>query len=71
MLNVRSLLAEAARIGERSLGIHVKPRWAAACGAWCAALLAMLTGLTDWRVAVMTVATAFMLARAGDMLDNN
>jgi hypothetical protein len=58
LLSVRSLLI-------------AEPRWAAACGAWFAVLLAMLSGLTDWRVAVMVGATAFMLARAGDMLDNN
>ncbi len=55
----------------RSLRIHLKPRWAAACGAWFAALLAVVSGLSDWRVAVMVSATAFMLARAGDMLDDH
>ncbi len=55
----------------RSLHVHLKPRWAAACGAWFAALLAVASGLSDWRVAVMVSATAFMLARAGDMLDDH
>ncbi len=68
--HIHGLLAGAARVRKRSLGIHLKPRWVAACGAWFAVLLAMLTGLTDWRAAVMTAATAFMLARAGDILDN-
>jgi hypothetical protein len=54
-----------------SLRIHLKPRWASACGAWFAALLAVVSGLSDWRVAVMVSATAFMLARAGDMLDDH
>jgi hypothetical protein len=45
-------------------------RWTAASGTWFAALLAMIFGGTDWRAAVMVSATAFMLARAGDMLDD-
>jgi len=54
----------------RSLWLDLQPRWAAACGAWFGALLAVLLGLTDWRVAVMAAATAFMLARAGDVPDD-
>jgi hypothetical protein len=34
-------------------------------------LLALLSGMADWRVAVMAAATAFMFARAGDMLDGH
>lgn len=45
-------------------------RWTAASGAWFAVLLALLLGAIDWRAAMMVTATAFMLARSGDMLDN-
>jgi len=45
-------------------------RWTAASGVWLAVMLALACGGTDWRVAVMVSATAFMLARAGDMLDD-
>ena len=45
-------------------------RWTAASGAWFAVVLALLLGVIDWRLAVMVAATAFMLARSGDMLDN-
>jgi hypothetical protein len=45
-------------------------RWSAACGAWFAALSVFILGGTDWRVAVMVAAGAFMLARGGDMLDD-
>ena len=43
--------------------------WTAALGAWFAILLALLLGAIDWRAGLMA-ATAFMLARSGDMLDN-
>jgi hypothetical protein len=33
--------------------------------------LTFLVGWTDWRSAVMVAAMAFMLARGGDLLDNN
>lgn len=46
-------------------------RWTAASGAWLAVLLALAFGGTDWRAAVMVSATAFMLARAGDVLDDH
>ena len=42
----------------------------AASGAWFAVLAALLLGGIDWRAALMVTATAFMLARSGDMLDN-
>jgi hypothetical protein len=45
-------------------------RWTAALGAWFAVLLGLLLGAIDWRAATMVAATAFMLARSGDMLDN-
>ncbi len=45
-------------------------RWSAASGAWFAVLLALLLGVIDWRAAAMAAATAFMLARSGDMLDD-
>ena len=50
--------------------IRWERRWTAAAGAWSAVLLALLFGATDWRLAVMVAATAFMLARSGDMLDD-
>jgi len=65
-----SLLTGWSKTSVRSLRIHLEPRWSAACGAWFGALLAVLLDLTDWRVAVMAAATAFMLARAGDMPDD-
>lgn len=68
---IRSLLTGRGRSLKNSLRFHLEPRWAGACGAWTAALLAVLIGLADWRVAVMIAATAFVLARAGDMLDSN
>jgi fatty acid desaturase len=45
-------------------------RWVAALGASFAVLAALLLGGIDWRAALMVTATAFMLARGGDMLDN-
>ena len=45
-------------------------RWTAASGAWFAVLLGLQLGAIDWRAAMMVAATAFMLARSGDMLDN-
>lgn len=73
LLRVTSVVADFAKTRVRSvksLWLDLEPRWAAACGAWFGALLAVLLGLTDWRVAVMAAATAFMLARAGDMPDD-
>lgn len=52
------------------LQIRWERRWTAASGAWFAALLALVLGGIDWRAALMVAATAFMLARSGDMLDN-
>lgn len=46
-------------------------RWTVACSVWVAMLLALALGGTDWRAAVMVSAIAFMLARAGDMLDDH
>lgn len=66
-----SLLTGWSKAAVRSPRIHLKPRWTGACGACFAALLAVLSGLSDWRVAVMVAATAFMLARAGDILDDH
>jgi len=67
---IRNLLIGFCKTCVRSLHIDLEPRWAAACGAWFGALLAVLLGLTDWRIAVMAAATAFMLARAGDVPDD-
>jgi hypothetical protein len=50
--------------------IRWERRWTAASGAWFAVLLALPLGVIDWRAAMMVAATAFMLARSGDMLDN-
>ena len=56
---------------KRSLQKRWERRWTATCGVWFAVLLALAFGGTDWRAAVMVSATAFMLARAGDMLDDH
>lgn len=53
-----------------ALRLHLEPRSAAACGAWFGALLAVLLGLTDWRAAAKATATAFLIARAGDVPDD-
>ncbi len=49
--------------------IRWERRWTAASGAWFAVLLAVLFGGLDWQASLMVAATAFMLARGGDMLD--
>jgi hypothetical protein len=41
----------------------------AAAGAWLAVLLAVLFIRTNWQAGLMVAATAFMLTRGGDMLD--
>lgn len=65
----RSVLVASAP--KRSLQRRWERRWIAACGVWFAVVLALTFGGTDWRTAVMVSATAFMLARAGDMLDDH
>ena len=67
---LQSFLADASEAPKGLLQIRWERRWTAASGAWFAALLALLLGGIDWRAAVMVAAAAFMLARAGDMLDD-
>jgi hypothetical protein len=67
---LRSLLAGARTMPKSHLQTRWERRWTAASGAWFAVLAALLLGGIDWRAAVMVAATAFMLARSGDMLDN-
>jgi hypothetical protein len=45
-------------------------RWTAAIGAWFAVLLVLLFDGITWGTAAMVAATAFMLARGGDVLDD-
>ncbi len=69
--HLRDLLALSSRTASKTrLQTRWERRWGAASGAWFAVSLTFLVGWTDWRAAVMVVATAFMLARAGDLLDN-
>lgn len=67
---MQNLLAGARTIPRNHLQTRWERRWTAASGAWFAVLLALLLGAIDWRAAMMVAATAFMLARSGDMLDN-
>ncbi len=67
---LRSFLTDTGEAPKDFLQIRWERRWTAASGAWFAALLALLLGGIDWRAAVMVAATAFMLARSGDMLDD-
>ncbi len=67
---LRDFLAVSSRLTPKShLQSRWERRWGAASAAWFAVLLAILLGGTDWRVAVMVAAAAFMLARGGDLLD--
>jgi hypothetical protein len=67
---LQSLLTGAKTMPKSLLQTRWERRWTAASGAWFAVLLGLLLGAIDWRVAMMVAATAFMLARSGDMLDN-
>jgi len=67
---LQSLLTDATKAPKTLLQIRWERRWTAASGAWFAVLAALLLGGIDWRAAVMVAATAFMLARSGDMLDD-
>jgi len=67
---LQSLLINVRKAPKSLLQIRWERRWTAASGAWVAVLLALLLGGINWRVAVMVAATAFMLARGGDMLDD-
>jgi hypothetical protein len=70
LFRLQSFLAGATKVHKSLPQIRWERRWTAASGAWFASLLALFLGGIDWRAAVMVAATAFMLARAGDMLDD-
>jgi hypothetical protein len=67
---LRRFLVDARKVPKSRQQIRWERRWAAASGAWFAVLLSLSLGAIDWRAAVMVAATAFMLARSGDMLDD-
>ena len=71
MFRLRSFFAASSKAPKTPLQIRWERRWTAASGAWFAVLLAALSGGTSWRVALMLAATAFMLARGGDILDQH
>lgn len=71
LFRIQNCLAISGKSPKSRLQIRWERRWTAASGAWFAILLALLFGATDWRVSVMVAGTAFMLARAGDMLDDH
>ena len=68
--HLQNLLTGAGTTPKGLLQTRWERRWTAASGAWFAVLLALLLGAIDWRAAMMVAATAFMLARSGDLLDN-
>ncbi len=70
LFRLQSFLTGATKAPKSLLQIRWERRWIAASGAWFAVLAALLLGGIDWRVAVMVAATALMLARSGDMLDD-
>lgn len=70
LCRLRSFLTDARKAPKSFLQIRWERRWTAASGAWFAVLVALLLGEIGWRAAVMVAATAFMLARSGDMLDD-
>ena len=67
---LQGLLTGAKTMPKSLLQTRWERRWTAASGAWFAVLLGLLLGAIDWRAAIMVAATAFMLARSGDMLDD-
>ena len=67
---LQSFLTDARKAPKSIQQIRWERRWTAASGAWFAVVAALLLGGIDWRAAVMVGATAFMLARSGDMLDD-
>ena len=71
LFRLQSFLAGATKAPKSLLQIRWERRWTAASGAWFAVLAALLLGGIDWRAALMVAATAFMLARSGDMLDDS
>ncbi len=70
LFRLQGLLAGATKAPKSVLQIRWERRWTAASGAWFAALSGLLLGGIDWRAALMVAASAFMLARSGDMLDD-
>jgi hypothetical protein len=70
LFRLQSFFADARKAPKSLLQIRWERRWTAASGAWFAALAALLLGGIDWPAALMVAATAFMLARSGDMLDD-
>lgn len=68
--HLRDLALSSRNAAKSHLQTRWERRWVAASGAWVAVSLTFLAGWTDWRAAVMVAATAFMLARGGDLLDN-
>lgn len=68
--HLQSFLSDATKAPKNALQRQWEYRWTAATGAWFAVILVFLLGGIDWRAAVMVATAAFMLARAGDMLDD-
>lgn len=68
--HLQSFLRDATKAPKSPLQRQWEYRWTAATGAWFAVILVFLLGGIDWRAAVMVATAAFMLARAGDMLDD-
>jgi hypothetical protein len=67
---LQSVLTDARRTPKSPLQLRWERRWTATAGAGFAVLLALLLNAIDWRTAMMVAATAFMLARSGDMVDD-
>jgi hypothetical protein len=70
LARLQSLRSNLSKTPKSRLQVRWERRWSAASGAWFAVVSAYLLGGIDWRLAVMVAATAFMLARSGDMLDD-
>jgi uncharacterized iron-regulated membrane protein len=68
--HLQSVLSGARKAPKNALQRRWEYRWTAATGAWSAVILVFLLGGIDWQAAVMVATAAFMLARAGDMLDD-
>ena len=68
--HLQSFLSDATKAPKNALQRRWEYRWTAASGAWFAVILVFLLGGIDWRAAVMVATATFMLARAGDMLDD-
>ena len=68
---LRSFLAVSSKVPKNPAQIRWGRRWTVASGAWFVVPLAVLFGGIDWQAGLMVAATAFMLARGGDMLDQH